>query len=186
MKKLTLISLIALLLTSCFSKHKVFDPAALQARWLRDASKMTFAITTPGRREFKNDSILMNMEFKNQSDKTIKILDQFDDLAQAFSFRIILKTGYAIAALGPQIIDFDHTHVFKYIYIKPGKTYTRMINISEIIKNKRRSVKPNEAIKDDKLIPGTYQFRMSYYSDYGEDCLRGQYDAPPVDITIVN
>jgi hypothetical protein len=162
MKKLVLISLLPL----------IFNLYSIKTGSTTDTPEMDFIIKCSNGKKMKNDNIIINMDFKNTSDKQARLLNVFDPLPVFFSINLLAQNGEEISPPGGGKISLDADSV-NYIDLPPQASYDTVLNVSEALK------------KYDIILPaGTYKLNMSYHNQYGEDCFTGWFDSNQIEIDV--
>lgn len=142
--------------------------------FLKDSSKMALVIKTKKVKHI-NNNIIVELEFKNLSDSTIKLLNMFDPLYAFFFVKFVSKDGQIIQPALGAFIDPPPGVILKYIEIPKGKSYVKMLYLSTLINH-------------DKVIlePKMYSLKIDFINYLGKDCILGQFSSNAIDIEIVN
>jgi len=140
----------------------------------KDSASMSFEIQTQTAKSSRNN-VTVNLIFKNQSDKTVRLLDLFDPAEVFFGLRITVIGGKSFAPLLGGFIDFPHGMKLQYIEIKPNRSFVKELNISAILK-----------AQNIVLERSRYKLEMSYFNYRGEDCIKGRFKSNAIELAIAN
>jgi hypothetical protein len=166
-------------------KNRLREDSSIRAfknRERQDSTKMSFTVKSNSEK-VKSGKILLNLEFKNVSNETIKILEPFDeDMKVHFYLTIYCKTGdispkynNSLMLYNGGFVDYSVFSKYKYIEINRGKTFKHTINLTDIIKQEY----------DNLILPkGVYRVAMSYTNGKGGDCIVGTFKSPDIKFTV--
>jgi hypothetical protein len=110
--------------------------------------------------------LVLALEFRNTSQKPIRIMAAIGSVTASTLnvLNIYLKQkGENMILLGPAgKVDYEASVVYAYETISPGKTYKKLLNISQPLRDKSILLKP-----------GAYKVQLYYHNQHGENCLKG-------------
>lgn len=133
-----------------------------------DSLKMTFSI------QFKEDPLMLsstslpiNLEFKNNSDKIIRMVDLFDDLSRNFFVWVKYPDGTVVKLLKKPLTTPAAKASLNYIEIAPSQTLEKTIDLTTIL----------DQTGNKALNRGSYRVFIAYHNTFGKDCIRGLFKA---------
>jgi len=140
-----------------------------------DGKDLSFIISA-GSNSMKNKTgIIIDLKFKNLSDKTLKLLNMFEPAGVFLTINITTQNDRIIQVLRASKADFPFSQSFEYIDIPKGRTYEKRINLGEILKD--NSV---------HLPPGQYKLAMTYHNQYGKSSIKGWFKSNLLDLQVRN
>jgi len=131
--------------------------------WASDSPLKLVISTVPGVR-YSRDAMPIKVTFSNTSDKSVRILDVFQQreaLPVFFRFEIKSANGTYVPIPGGGKIDLPKNYQ-RYAELAKGQKYRLTVNLSEYIKPEMR------------LKKGPYTVTLTYSNQYGDRCFQGQ------------
>ncbi|WP_324678454.1 hypothetical protein [Hymenobacter sp. GOD-10R] len=136
----------------------------------KDAAEMSLVVKS-AEKKFSNDYLTVVVEFKNISNKTIRLLeyDHSRQLGVMFFTQVSIQNErYKLAAVkpGPPKFEFVPDDITTYVEIPKNKSYSQIVDFRNYLRN-----------GGSKLRPGLYRINANYVNWYGGDCIKGFYKA---------
>ena len=119
--------------------------------------------------------IIIDMKFKNLSDKTLKLLNMFEPAGVFLTINITAEDGRIIQVLRASKADFPLSQSFEYIDILKGRTYEKQLNLSSILKDNHI-----------RLSAGKYKLAIAYHNQYGKPSIKGWFNSNLLDLIVGN
>ncbi|OUJ72278.1 hypothetical protein [Hymenobacter crusticola] len=134
----------------------------------QDTDKMSLVVKS-AEKEFSNDCLFITLEFKNTSNKTIRLPEFNYKQMKILYFTSVLvqnERGRIVAVKpGPPKFEFvEAPGETTYIEIPKNQSYRRTINLKGYLWHGK-----------SKLEPGLYRINSHYWNWYGGECIKGAF-----------
>lgn len=121
----------------------------------------------------KTNETFIELEFKNINSDKIRLLGVFEPFQIFFTVKVIQEDGNEITLPGAGKVSLSEQELSSYIIISKGKSYKKVINLDEVLKEYSIFLKT-----------GFYKLKISYHNQYGTDCIKGRYDSNEIQFNI--
>jgi hypothetical protein len=124
---------------------------------------------------YSTKDIPIDVVFQNDGDKTVKLLNVFDDSKAVKIFFNVSLTDInetPISTTGGGKISLSENSV-KYTELKKGERYKIRLNLKDFLP------------EDYSLKPGVYNVSVVYRNQYGKDCFKGELKSDSTSLNLI-